>query len=134
VTLFLQTPHVKCKQHVLIVGDEGKVCNDECSDAGCWSAKDDQCLSCRHVHLGKRCLRSCDDVTAVYQYSPTECLACHLECMNRCNTSVSRDILRETRGHSRITEFHSLFISRQNSRFTEFHSSIISRHFNASGG
>lgn len=63
---------------------DNEVCNSECTDDGCWGPLEDQCISCRHFRLGKRCLRTCESLPGVYTSGPTECQRCHSECLGNC--------------------------------------------------
>lgn len=37
----------------------GFICDDECTEDGCWGSGPEQCLSCRHVKFENTCLHNC---------------------------------------------------------------------------
>lgn len=38
---------------------DGLVCDEQCSDEGCWGPGPAQCLSCKNFILGNDCLQDC---------------------------------------------------------------------------
>lgn len=71
-----------------LVGAEGRVCNDQCSDDGCWGKGDHQCLSCKNFKVDERCVESCSDHPNTYE-NGTLCHHCHEECQGGCSGPVS---------------------------------------------
>lgn len=58
----------KSKEHSLMIGNnqnpevckrKNLVCDDQCSEDGCWGAGPDQCVSCANFWLGDTCLQNC---------------------------------------------------------------------------
>ncbi|CAH0547387.1 unnamed protein product [Brassicogethes aeneus] len=45
-----------CKQ-------KGLVCDEQCSEDGCWGPGPDQCLSCAHFKLANKCIQNCTSIT-----------------------------------------------------------------------
>ncbi|CAD6211930.1 GSCOCG00003904001-RA-CDS [Cotesia congregata] len=64
---------------------EGQVCDEQCSDAGCWGPGPSQCLSCKNFLLDNECLENCSIVAGIYQANSRECKHCHEECDGTCN-------------------------------------------------
>lgn len=62
---------------------DGFVCHEECSEDGCWGLVDDQCLSCRNVKLGDRCINNCS-LPGIYAMNSKKCSYCHSECKGGC--------------------------------------------------
>ncbi|TNN36503.1 Receptor tyrosine-protein kinase erbB-4 [Liparis tanakae] len=43
-----------------ITAQQQMVCDEMCSDGGCWGPGPDQCLSCRYFRRGRACVESCN--------------------------------------------------------------------------
>ncbi|XP_057319876.1 epidermal growth factor receptor isoform X1 [Microplitis mediator] len=67
-----------CKQ-------EGQVCDEQCSDAGCWGPGPSQCLSCKNYVFDNVCLENCSVISGIYKAGSRECKNCHEECDGTCN-------------------------------------------------
>ncbi|XP_018020584.1 epidermal growth factor receptor isoform X2 [Hyalella azteca] len=61
----------------------GLVCNEECSDDGCWGAGPEECLSCRNFKLQDKCVNNCNE-PGMYEKEPGVCSLCHDECLGGC--------------------------------------------------
>uniref|UniRef100_A0A669BG36 Receptor protein-tyrosine kinase n=1 Tax=Oreochromis niloticus TaxID=8128 RepID=A0A669BG36_ORENI len=62
---------------------EGHVCDQLCSDAGCWGPGPEQCLSCRNYSRDGTCVHSChfyNGAPREFAGPDGECTACHSEC------------------------------------------------------
>ncbi|XP_020278883.1 epidermal growth factor receptor isoform X2 [Pseudomyrmex gracilis] len=62
---------------------DGFVCDEQCSDEGCWGSGPAQCLSCKNVILGNDCLENCT-APGIYQADNYTCKMCHEECDGSC--------------------------------------------------
>ena len=88
---------VSKRQHILtnmcfttnVAGAEGHVCDDQCSNKGCWGSGDDQCLSCANYELDGHCAAHCDAREGMHALSLTQCVRCHEECASSCTGPVS---------------------------------------------
>ncbi|XP_054630958.1 receptor tyrosine-protein kinase erbB-4-like isoform X5 [Dunckerocampus dactyliophorus] len=58
------------------------VCDQMCSDEGCWGPGPDQCLSCRYFRRGRTCVESCNlfDGEAREFANGSVCLQCDSQC------------------------------------------------------
>ncbi|XP_044760747.1 epidermal growth factor receptor isoform X2 [Coccinella septempunctata] len=83
----------KSKEHNLMIGNNQNpevckrkklVCDDQCSEDGCWGAGPDQCVSCAHFRLSDTCLQNCSILPGTYQATYNECKPCHEECGSSC--------------------------------------------------
>ncbi|CAG9864668.1 unnamed protein product [Phyllotreta striolata] len=63
----------------------GLVCDPQCSDNGCWGPGPEQCVSCKNLKFGNKCLENCDAKPGLYQSSSSECKPCHEQCGDGCN-------------------------------------------------
>ncbi|XP_015515202.1 epidermal growth factor receptor isoform X1 [Neodiprion pinetum] len=64
---------------------EGLVCDDQCSDEGCWGPGPEQCLSCRNFILENICVQNCTAVPGIYQADERVCKPCHVQCNGTCS-------------------------------------------------
>ncbi|XP_012269849.2 epidermal growth factor receptor isoform X2 [Athalia rosae] len=64
---------------------EGLVCDEQCSDEGCWGPGPDQCLSCRNFLLENICLQNCTAVPGIYEADERQCKPCHEQCDGTCS-------------------------------------------------
>ena len=62
---------------------DGLVCDEQCSDEGCWGPGPAQCLSCKNFILGNDCLQDCT-ASGIYQADEKTCKMCHEECDGSC--------------------------------------------------
>ncbi|RLU25658.1 hypothetical protein DMN91_001815 [Ooceraea biroi] len=62
---------------------DGLVCDEQCSDEGCWGPGPAQCLSCKNFILGNDCLQDCT-APGIYQADEETCKMCHEECDGSC--------------------------------------------------
>ncbi|XP_031700657.1 receptor tyrosine-protein kinase erbB-3b isoform X1 [Anarrhichthys ocellatus] len=70
--------------------EEGHVCDQLCSDSGCWGPGPDHCLSCRNYSRDGTCVGSCNFHTGApreFAGPDGECVACHPECKPQSGTS-----------------------------------------------
>ncbi|XP_025829040.1 epidermal growth factor receptor-like [Agrilus planipennis] len=63
----------------------GLVCDEQCSNDGCWGPGPDQCLSCAHFSLGSTCLQNCSIMPRIYQASSEVCEYCNEQCESSCS-------------------------------------------------
>lgn len=61
----------------------GQVCDDECSDDGCWGEGPEECLSCRNYKLGGKCVNNCNE-PGMYERAAGVCSICHEQCDGSC--------------------------------------------------
>uniref|UniRef100_A0A3Q3K0W4 Receptor protein-tyrosine kinase n=1 Tax=Monopterus albus TaxID=43700 RepID=A0A3Q3K0W4_MONAL len=62
---------------------DGHVCDQLCSDSGCWGPGPDQCLSCKNYSRDGTCVDKCNFYTGApreFAGPDGECIACHPEC------------------------------------------------------
>lgn len=62
---------------------DGLVCDEQCSEEGCWGPGPAQCLSCKNFILGNDCLQDCT-APGIYQADEKTCKLCHDECDGSC--------------------------------------------------
>ncbi|XP_053570531.1 epidermal growth factor receptor [Bombina bombina] len=64
---------------------EGNVCDELCTNEGCWGPGPSQCFTCKFSSRGKECVKTCNILTG----EPSEydidgkCYSCHPECLPR---------------------------------------------------
>uniref|UniRef100_A0A8C5MBC5 receptor protein-tyrosine kinase n=1 Tax=Leptobrachium leishanense TaxID=445787 RepID=A0A8C5MBC5_9ANUR len=61
---------------------KGYGCDPLCSDEGCWGPGPFQCLSCRRLSRGRKCVQFCNlyDLSEPEYASNGKCNSCHVEC------------------------------------------------------
>ena len=42
------------------IGADGKVCDPQCADIGCWGPGPTQCAKCQNAIIGDKCIAACD--------------------------------------------------------------------------
>ncbi|XP_076329616.1 epidermal growth factor receptor-like isoform X2 [Tachypleus tridentatus] len=62
----------------------GLVCDDKCSEDGCWGPRVNDCLSCKTYRLDDECIENCTVRTGIYYASEKMCNYCHEECDGEC--------------------------------------------------
>ncbi|XP_014221045.1 epidermal growth factor receptor isoform X3 [Trichogramma pretiosum] len=62
---------------------EGLVCDEQCSEEGCWGPGAHQCLSCKNFMLNNNCVKNCNS-PGIYQADSKNCMPCHEECNGTC--------------------------------------------------
>ncbi|XP_041954117.1 receptor tyrosine-protein kinase erbB-3b isoform X1 [Alosa sapidissima] len=65
---------------------EGHVCDQLCSDAGCWGPGPNQCLSCRNHSRDATCVAHCNFYSGEpreFAGQKGECISCHSECQSQ---------------------------------------------------
>ncbi|XP_063410960.1 epidermal growth factor receptor-like isoform X3 [Mytilus trossulus] len=67
--------------------DEGEVCDQSCSDDGCWFKGPDKCLQCRNFKIDNSsniCINDCSQLPWLYQVGNL-CKFCDEECESTCS-------------------------------------------------
>lgn len=82
---------VKSKDHKQIIQKNGDpkvceklMCDNQCSEDGCWGPGPDQCLSCQNYKFEEICIQSCNHVPGLYKAGQKTCQRCHQECLDGC--------------------------------------------------
>ncbi|KAM7375269.1 hypothetical protein PAMA_014389 [Pampus argenteus] len=67
------------------------VCDQMCSDDGCWGPGPDQCLSCRYFRRGRTCVESCNlfDGEVREFANGSVCLECDSQCEKRDGNAMT---------------------------------------------
>ncbi|KAM7365642.1 hypothetical protein PAMP_016559 [Pampus punctatissimus] len=67
------------------------VCDQMCSDDGCWGPGPDQCLSCRYFRRGRTCVESCNlfDGEVREFANGSVCLECDSQCEKRDGNTMT---------------------------------------------
>uniref|UniRef100_A0A8C5HR20 Receptor protein-tyrosine kinase n=1 Tax=Gouania willdenowi TaxID=441366 RepID=A0A8C5HR20_GOUWI len=70
---------------------ERLVCDPLCSDAGCWAAGPDQCMSCRFFSRGRTCVESCNLYEGdIREYANgSVCVECDVQCEQADDDSLT---------------------------------------------
>ncbi|KAL3854543.1 hypothetical protein ACJMK2_013807, partial [Sinanodonta woodiana] len=88
-TGIFSTPKQKLRKHYnkdpISCKAEGKVCDPECSQNGCWGPGPFNCLKCAHKRVSEngQCVRLCSDLTLLYEDGDM-CEKCNDQCAGSC--------------------------------------------------
>ena len=67
---------------------EGRKCDSECSNDGCWGPGSKLCLYCKSFQVGQECVASCDPHLGLFReyrnIKDNQCMKCDKECELTC--------------------------------------------------
>ncbi|XP_033097658.1 receptor tyrosine-protein kinase erbB-4-like isoform X2 [Anneissia japonica] len=63
---------------------EGRVCDQQCVDIGCWGPGPEQCVKCQNKKIGNKCVEDCDYANGEYYAGNGTCEFCDEECVGGC--------------------------------------------------
>ncbi|XP_071942789.1 epidermal growth factor receptor-like isoform X2 [Antedon mediterranea] len=65
--------------------NEGRVCDAQCQQIGCWGPGPEQCVECKNRKIGNKCVEDCDYENGEYLAENDTCKYCHEECVGGCS-------------------------------------------------